>query len=155
MRNVLISSSGGGGGGGGGAAARRVHTACSHRQPRVVSTCHRYTLQSVAPGLLSCELCQLSLQPLASLIMVFDSSSSSQGGRALWMENVMPGGGTGYHQPHPPVVGLRSLPPYQPPPHPARQHYSTYASPWLVRVSPLTLPCAPCGWLAGKTVLSL
>ena len=58
--------------------------------------------------------------------MVFDSSSSSQGGRALWMENVMPGAG---QQP------LRSLPPYQPPPHPGRQQFSTYTTPWLVRVS--------------------
>ena len=64
--------------------------------------------------------------------MVFDTSTSSQGGRALWMENVMPG--AGYH-PVPQPPGLRSLPPYQPPPHPARQHYPTYASPWLVRVS--------------------
>ena len=86
-----------------------------------------------------------------SEIMVFDSSSSSQGGRALWMENVMPGGGGGGgggagYQPHPPVVGLRSLPPYQPPPHPTRAHYSTYASPWLVRVSPLPLVA---GWLGN------
>ena len=58
--------------------------------------------------------------------MVFDSSASSQSGRALWMENVMPG-----YQAGP----LRSLPPYHPPPHPTRQQYSTYASPWLVRVS--------------------
>ena len=30
--------------------------------------------------------------------------------------------------------GLRSLPPYQPPPTPSRYNYPTYNSPWLVRV---------------------
>ena len=69
--------------------------------------------------------------------MVFDSSGSSQGGRALWMENVLAGGGaggvTGY-----PTSALRSLPPYHPPPPPAR-YQNTYTSPWLVRVS-VTLP---------------
>merc|ERR1712013_950336 len=70
--------------------------------------------------------------------MVFDSSGSSDGGRALWMENIMPTGGVGYpgHLPHgPPAVGMRSLPPYQPPSPPSRYHYPTYTSPWLVRVS--------------------
>ena len=70
--------------------------------------------------------------------MVFDSSGSSEGGRALWMENIMPTGGVGYpgHAPYgPPAVGMRSLPPYQPPPPPSRYHYPTYTSPWLVRVS--------------------
>ena len=62
-------------------------------------------------------------------IMVFDSSGSSEGGRAVWMENVMP------QHPPPTSMGLRSLPPYQPPPTPSRYNFPTYTSPWLVRVS--------------------
>ena len=161
MRNVLISSTGGGGGRQGGRQQSGVFTqhgvTGSPGPVSLISTCHRYTLQSVAPGLLSGQCDPHLTSPHTSEIMVFDSSSSSQGGRALWMENVMPGGGTGY-QPHPPVVGLRSLPPYQPPPHPARQHYSTYASPWLVRVSHTGGGQARPGhkWLAGlETVPSL
>ena len=70
------------------------------------------------------------------LVMVFDSSGSSEGGprgagraQAVWMDNLMSVPGP-----------LRSLPPYQPPPHPqpappSRYHHTTYTSPWLVRVS--------------------
>ena len=64
-----------------------------------------------------------------TVIMVFDSSGSSEGGRAVWMENVMP------QHPPPSSMGLRSLPPYQPPPTPSRYNFPTYTSPWLVRVS--------------------
>ena len=61
----------------------------------------------------------------SDLRMVFDSSGSSAGSRAVWMENVMsPGQGS----------GMRSLPPYQPPPTPSRYNYPSYTSPWLVRV---------------------
>merc|ERR1719445_979014 len=62
--------------------------------------------------------------------MVFDSSGSSEGGRAVWMENVMP------QHPPPTSMGLRSLPPYQPPPTPSRYNFPTYTSPWLVRGEP-------------------
>ena len=88
--------------------------------------------------------------------MVFDRSGSSRGSRPLWMENILPKGahgasyaGQGSYGPppivdyplppvHASVVGLRSLPPYHAPPvpPPARYHYPTYTSPWLVRVSP-------------------
>ena len=73
--------------------------------------------------------------------MVFDScvpsSVETHGGRvgagAVWRDNVLAGGGGGAPPlPHP---GLRSLPPYQPPPTPSRHHFPTYTSPWLVRVS--------------------
>ena len=81
--------------------------------------------------------------------MVFDScvpsSVETHGGRvgagAVWRDNVLPGGGGGAPPlPHP---GLRSLPPYQPPPTPSRHHFPTYTSPWLVRVSRGYLLCFP------------
>ena len=71
-------------------------------------------------------------------MMVYDRGGMQ--GQAMWMENVLPGGGTNYPS-HTGVVSgyghtpLRSLPPYHPPPPPARYHYPTYNSPWLVRVS--------------------
>jgi hypothetical protein len=66
-------------------------------------------------------------------MMVFDHGSG-EGGRALWMENVLSaGGGTGAAQYGGPT-SLRSLPPYPNPPVPAR-YYPTYNTPYLVRVS--------------------
>jgi hypothetical protein len=65
-------------------------------------------------------------------MMVFDHGSG-EGGRALWMENVLSaGGGAGAAQYGP--TSLRSLPPYPNPPVPAR-YYPTYNTPYLVRVS--------------------
>ncbi len=67
-----------------------------------------------------------------TFMMVFDHGSG-EGGRALWMENVLSaGGGTGAAQYGP--TSLRSLPPYPNPPVPAR-YYPTYNTPYLVRVS--------------------
>ena len=97
-----------------------------------------------------------SLQGNVNTGMVFDRCGSSRGGRPLWMENILPKGaqgasyaGAGASPSHPgdpysgvapgqtSVAGLRSLPPYHAPPipTPSRYHYSTYTSPWLVRVS--------------------
>jgi hypothetical protein len=75
--------------------------------------------------------------------MVFDHGSG-EGGRALWMENVLSagGGGGGAVQSQPYGGGgptsLRSLPPYPNPPpaaSAAARYYPTYNTPWLVRVS--------------------
>jgi hypothetical protein len=75
-------------------------------------------------------------------MMVFDHGSGD-GGRALWMENVLSagsaaGGATGGYSGAGAVqygpTSLRSLPPYPNPPVPAR-YYPTYNTPWLVRVS--------------------
>ena len=58
--------------------------------------------------------------------MVFDRDGAS--GRAVWMENVMPGS-SGHSS-----AGVRSLPPYQAPPTPSHRYFPTYTSPWLLRV---------------------
>ena len=58
MRNVLISSSSGGtaGDGSGGESGVFTQHVVTGSLVSSLATCHRYTLQSVAPGLLSCEL---------------------------------------------------------------------------------------------------
>ena len=104
---------------------------CTHQHP--APSCAVYTRPAC---LSSSQLCFTLVGirvSLARLVMVFDSSGTSEGGpggsgraQAVWMDALMAG-------------PLRSLPPSQPPPHPqpappARYHQPTYTSPWL-RVS--------------------
>ena len=85
----------------------------------------------------------------SDIVMVFDSSGTSQGGpggsgraQAVWVDALMSG-------------PMRSLPPYQPPPHPqpappSRYHQPTYTSPWLrVSSNRYLLPhCSSCSPLS-------
>ena len=121
----------------------QVYTTCT--AGTILSPVHVYTPLPVSSSQLCFTLVGISVSLHCDIVMVFDSSGSSQGGsggsgraQAVWVDALMAG-------------PMRSLPPYQPPPHPqpappSRYHQPTYTSPWLrVSSNRYLLPdCPPC-----------